>query len=105
MKRDYNTGVSSTPIFFTGTEVEHTPAYGQKTLFVVDIQDPEEVIEYARGYECTHVYLGANHSFDGSGQHQYGLMIKEVIKEPLWCTLEMTVDAYNNCSDWINQCN
>ena len=25
--------------FFTGTEVEHTPAYGKKTLFVIGVQD------------------------------------------------------------------
>ena len=46
MKRDYKEGIKSTPIFFTGTEVEHTPAFGLHTLFVVDIQDPEEVVEY-----------------------------------------------------------
>ena len=34
MKRDYESGVSDTPIFFTGVEVEKTPAYGMKTLFV-----------------------------------------------------------------------
>ena len=87
MKRDYKTGVSSKPIFFTGTEVEHTPAFGLHTLFVVDIQEPEEVIEYARGYEVQHVYIGANHSFDGSGQYQWGKMIKQVIAEPLWLSL------------------
>ena len=62
MKRDYKEGIKSTPIFFTGTEVEHTPAFGLHTLFVVDIQDPQEVVEYARGYDVQHVYLGANHS-------------------------------------------
>ena len=72
MKRDYKEGIKQTPIFFTGTEVEHTPAFGLHTLFVVDIQDPEEVVEYARGYDVQHVYLGANHSFDGSGQEEYG---------------------------------
>ena len=65
MKRNYSTGIKSTPIFFTGTEVEHTPTHGHKTLFVVGTQDSEEVVEYARGYECSHVYLGANHSFNG----------------------------------------
>ena len=48
MKRDYSTGTKTTPIFFVGTEVEHTPAHGQKTLFVVDKQDPNEIVEYAR---------------------------------------------------------
>ena len=103
MKRDYKEGIKSTPIFFTGTEVEHTPAFGLHTLFVVDIQDPEEVVEYARGYDVQHVYLGANHSFDGSGQEEYGDMIKQVIQEPLWCTLEMTNDVYTNCYEWVNE--
>ena len=69
MKRDYKTGVkgiTTEPILFTGTEVEHTPAHGHKTLFVVGtLGSATEIIEYARGYECSHVYLGANHSFDG----------------------------------------
>ena len=103
MKRDYKEGIKSTPIFFTGTEVEHTPAFGLHTLFVVDIQDPQEVVEYARGYDVQHVYLGANHSFDGSGQEEYGDMIQQVIKEPLWCTLEMTNDVYTNCYEWVNE--
>ena len=38
MKRNYASGVSDTPIFFTGVEVEKTPAYGMKTLFVTGLQ-------------------------------------------------------------------
>ena len=30
-------------------------------------------------------------------------MIKQVIKEPLWCTLEMTNDVYTNCYEWVNE--
>ena len=49
MKRDYST--SSKPIegitFFKGVEIEHTPAFGKDTLFVVGMQDPEEVLELA----------------------------------------------------------
>ena len=29
--------------FFVGTEVEHTPAFGQRTLFVVGTHDPQGV--------------------------------------------------------------
>ena len=32
MKRDYESGISSTPTMFTGVEVEKTPALGLKTL-------------------------------------------------------------------------
>ena len=103
MKRDYSTGTKTTPIFFVGTEVEHTPAHGQKTLFVVDKQDPNEIVEYARGYNCTHVYIGANHSFVGDDRHHYSLMIKKIIKEPLYCTLEMTNEVYKECNSWLNK--
>jgi len=78
MKRNYSTGIKYTPIFFTGKEVEHTPAYGLKTLFVVDKQDATEIVEYARGYECSHVYLGANHSFNGVDLKKWQKMIDTI---------------------------
>ena len=40
MKRDYKDGVATDITFFTGVEIEHTPAYGMKTLFVVGVHDP-----------------------------------------------------------------
>ena len=57
--------------FFTGTEVEHTPAFGLKTLFVVGVQDYHKIIEMvteSKSHQDTsrhiqHVYFGANHSF------------------------------------------
>ena len=51
--------------FFYGTEVEHTPAYGNYTLFVVGLQSVEDI---ARALTCggetvEHIYFGANMSF------------------------------------------
>ena len=40
MKRDYEQGVHTDITFFTGVEIEKTPAYGMKTLFVVGVHDP-----------------------------------------------------------------
>jgi hypothetical protein len=57
MNREGHNGVS----FFTGTEVEHTPAYGKKTLFVVGIQTQENIALNLQGSE--HIYFGANMSF------------------------------------------
>ena len=39
MKRDYDTGEANDIIFFTGVEVEKTPAFGMKTLFVTGTQE------------------------------------------------------------------
>jgi len=49
--------------FFIGTEVEHSPAYGQRTLFVVGAQNPKEILARALNNNCPHIYLGANQSF------------------------------------------
>jgi hypothetical protein len=64
MKRDYTDGVKDNVIFFTGVEIEKTPAYGLKTLFVVGTHDPERIIDMAKENGCQHVFVGANHSFD-----------------------------------------
>ena len=62
MKRDYTDGVKDNVVFFTGTEVEKTPTYGLKTLFVVGYQAVEKIKELATQHNCKHIYLGANHS-------------------------------------------
>jgi hypothetical protein len=49
--------------FFVGEEVEHTPAFGMRTLFVVGIQDPAKIHAMAVAYKCDHIYFGANQSF------------------------------------------
>lgn len=64
MQRDYVDGNKKDVIFFTGTEIERTPAYGMKTLFVVGIQAVHDILELAKANQCSHIFLGANHSFD-----------------------------------------
>jgi hypothetical protein len=105
MNRDYNTGVRSDVSMFTGIEVEHTPAYGMKTLFVVGIQDSKTIVEKARSSGCEHIYLGANQSFDPgrweNGDHeksdQWNKMIFEILNEDLLTTLDFDV---KHCS-WV----
>jgi hypothetical protein len=60
MKRNYESGVKEDIIFFVGTEIERTPAFGMKTLFVVDVHDPYIIMELARNNKCQHIYFGAN---------------------------------------------
>jgi len=49
--------------FFVGTEVEHSPAFGMRTLFVVGIQPTAEIHAQAMAHRCEHIYFGANQSF------------------------------------------
>ena len=79
--------------FFTGVEVEHTPAHGLKTLFVVGVQPFEQITKHLHG--CEHIYFGANMSFpDLTGlyhwEHWEG-MIRPCLDAGYLCTLDIDV--------------
>jgi len=99
MKRNYNTGVEESITFFVGTEIERTPAYRMKTLFVVGIQDPYVIMDLARNNRCTHIYFGANQSFpslevnDALNWRLWEDMIYVCLdsEDEFWCTLDFDV--------------
>lgn len=82
----------NTASLFVGTEVEHTPAFGLKTLFVVGIQSVELIQAAYTAHKCTHIYFGANASFGPDGTDQYGepwdQMITHFLKKNYLCTLD-----------------
>ena len=51
--------------FFVGPEVEQTPAFCKRTLFVVGLEDTDLVERLARHHKTPHIFLSANRSFDG----------------------------------------
>ena len=85
--------------FFVGTEVEHSPAFGMRTLFVVGYQDPHEVVAMAQKNNCPHIYFGANQSFpnpavnDGSAWTPWENMIGICLMHGAWCTLDLDVSS------------
>lgn len=97
MKRDYNDGVKDNVTFFVGSEIERTPAFGMKTLFVVGVHDSTKIINLAATNQCSHIYFGANQSFpkleinDASGWRPWERMISECLQANLWCTLDLDV--------------
>ena len=86
---------------FVGTEVEHTPAFGLRTLFVIGLQDPREILKIINNNpseHIDHVYFGANMSFpllrvnDGAEWAKWENMIFEVMeKANIPCTLDIDV--------------
>lgn len=97
MKRDYETGEANDVVLFIGTEVEKTPAYGMKTLFVTGIQAVDE-IEHTFGlYQCEHIFFGANHSFnpgvnfpqDADAWEEWDNMIVHFLKKDIFCSLDL----------------
>jgi hypothetical protein len=92
MKRDYENGVSDTPIFFTGVEVEKTPAFGMKTLFVTGVQNYNEIMEYYTNEQCEHIFFGANHSYNpktSDNFEDWDLMIRAFTDQGILCSLDI----------------
>jgi hypothetical protein len=90
MKRDYDTGTSEEVTFFTGIEIEHTPAFGKKTLFVTGLQPVEQIALNLQG--CEHIFFGANHSFNPSGYDEHKAwenMIYFFLKKDYLCSLDI----------------
>jgi len=81
------------PDFFTGVEVENSPAKGLRTLFVVGIQPVDNILRYvldSQSYADTstyirHVYIGANMSLhsvlndDHDAWRQWDNMIEGIL--------------------------
>ena len=92
MKRDYETGVSDTPIFFTGVEVEKTPAFNIKTLFVTDVQNYNEIMKHYTNEQCEHIFFGANHSYNpvtSDNFEDWDLMIRAFTDQGILCSLDI----------------
>jgi hypothetical protein len=81
--------------FFYGTEVEHTPAFGMPTLFVVGIQEQEWIGYHLNGRR--HIYFGANQSFPNIDTNDYVKwtqwenMILPFLQKGYLCTLDIDV--------------
>ena len=110
MKRDYTDGVSDNVDFFIGNEVEHTPTFGMRTLFVTGVQN-EQVIEHILGDEnclldtskhIKHIFFGANHSFNPSGYDEHKLwenMITHFLEQGYWCSLDIPLNQVEEFND------
>jgi hypothetical protein len=92
MKRDYGSGQANDVVFFTGVEIEHTPAYGKKTLFVTGVQPVEHIALNLQG--CEHIFFGANHSFHPKDNVEWDLwegMIQYFLDKEYLCSLDIPI--------------
>jgi hypothetical protein len=87
--------------FFYGTEVEHTPAHGRYTLFVVGVQNIDDIAAaLTAGTEpVEHIYFGANMSFPKCGVNDLDIwrpweqMIHAFLERDYLCTLDIDVSC------------
>jgi len=85
---------------FVGTEVEHSPAFGMRTLFVIGLQDPDLIQATALAHRCEHIYFGANQSFpnlkfDSEQWQPWEKLISRFLQANYWCTLDLSVQCTN----------
>lgn len=91
--------------FFTGVEIENSPALGMATLFVVGLQSFADIDWQIGLYnskhsdQISHIYFGANQSFtnpdvnDGPSWDQWESMILPWLDKGFICTLDLDVSA------------
>jgi len=102
VKRDYTSGVQDNVLFFVGTEVEHTPAYGMKTLFVTGVQSIEDIELQINNYGIRHIFFGANHSFnpvDYDEHKQWENMITHFLDNGILCSLDIPLNQVEEFND------
>jgi hypothetical protein len=95
--------------FFYGTEVEHTPAYGKYTLFVVGIQSLADIaLALSGGSQLVeHIYFGANMSFpkldlnDAKGWREWEEMIYPFLEKGNLCTLDVDSSCVEGLTESI----
>jgi hypothetical protein len=106
MKREYTSGTAESITFFIGDEIEKTPAFGMRTLFVVGVHEPEVIIDLIENdhsafldtsKNVNHIYFGANQSFTTAGTNDFHTwqswreMIQACLEAGYWCTLDLDV--------------
>jgi len=96
MKRDYSTGETQDVIFFVGKEVEHTPAFGMPTLFVVGSQPIDLIKKKLSNSNIEHIFFGANHSFNPSlgdfdSWDPWNQMILYFLDKGYFCSLDIPI--------------
>jgi hypothetical protein len=102
MKRDYTDGIADDVVFFIGNEVEHTPAFGLRTLFVTGVQPVDAIARNLQG--CEHIFFGANHSFNPSfndydGWKAWEDMIEFFLEKGYLCSLDIPLSAVEEFHD------
>lgn len=104
MKRNYNSGISEQVDFFIGREVERTPAYGMKTLFVVGLHDVNLIENMLPDTNdpIKHIFFGANHSYNpvvNGDWIEWENMISYFLEKNYWCSLDIPLNAVNEFHD------
>jgi hypothetical protein len=105
MNRTYNSGNKSDVTFFTGDEIEQTPAFGESTLFVVGLHSADDIKDLIKSklthynISISHIYFGANQSYMPSSNADDAAwedMIFPLLESGYLCTLDFDAKFVSN---------
>ena len=96
--------------FFSGVEVERTPAFGKQTLFVVGIQPLQEIQDWLDDFNSFedqskhigHIFFGANHSFHPANRlewQRWESMIEPFLRNGYLCSLDIPITHVEEFND------
>jgi hypothetical protein len=91
--------------FFTGVEVEKTPAFGKRTLFVVGVQTVDDIAHHMQhnGARIEHIFFGANHSFEPKNNldwQRWESMIQHFLERGYLCSLDIPMSAVTEFNEF-----
>jgi hypothetical protein len=78
--------------FFLGQEVEHTSAFGMRTLFVVGYKSTEDIELHVKNHNVTHIFFGANdsyHPITPADHTAWENVIMTFLDRGYWCSLDI----------------
>jgi len=104
MERPYTNDTEDDVIFFTGPEVENTPAKGLLTLFVVGVQPVGKILNFAKSHEVNHIYLGANQSYTDPDDEAWHTMTNQCLEQfDGYVTLDINQKFFEQIDylDWV----
>ena len=111
MKRTYSTGFEEGDVnFFVGIEVEKTPAFGMRTLFVTGIQPIDDIRRILGDNNALldstkhihHIFFGANHSFNPNTSdewREWESMIELFLSSGYTCSLDIPLSHVEEFND------
>jgi len=101
VRREYQDGEAHDASFFIGIEVEQTPAFGLRTLFVDGVQREDKIKQLYENNNCKHIFFGANHSFSPTAGVSeewapWENLILSFLKQDYLCTLDIPMQCVEN---------
>jgi hypothetical protein len=79
--------------FYIGPEVNQTPAFSKRTLFVEDFQDTKIIESTAREYKTPHISLAAKNTF--SLEYDWNAQLTALLDRGFMVTLEYPVELHS----------